>query len=80
MDCVATLPSRVQHVLKHKYQVLSLKTAGALSLRCIILRNNNYEFSEARKKDKKLFHKKEFPETVVAGRIVVCDRRAARQA
>jgi hypothetical protein len=32
------------------------------------------------KKRGKRIHKKEFPENVVAGGIVVCDRRAARQA
>jgi hypothetical protein len=34
-----------------------------------------------RKKEKETkIHKQEFPENVVAGRIVVCDQRAARQA
>ena len=33
-----------------------------------------------KEKRKKEFLEKEFPETVVAGRIVVCNRRAARQA
>ena len=32
------------------------------------------------KKKGKRIHKKEFPENVVAGRLVVCNRRAARQA
>jgi len=34
----------------------------------------------ARKGKGKRIHKKEFPENVVAGRIVVCNRRAARRA
>jgi hypothetical protein len=35
--------------------------------------------SEKGKKGK-IFHKKEFPENVVAGRNIVCDRHTARQA
>jgi hypothetical protein len=47
--------------------------------RAICTKQNIFSLSEKGKKGK-IFHKKELPENVVAGRNVVCDRRTATQA
>jgi hypothetical protein len=42
--------------------------------------NETRSLCARKEKWKKEFTEKEFPETVVAGRLVVCDRRAVQQA
>jgi ssRNA-specific RNase YbeY (16S rRNA maturation enzyme) len=70
--------SQLEHTTRHK-------SCHLLRLICMSVdaqsRPNETRSLCARKeKTKKEFLEKEFPETVVAGRLFVCNRRAARQA
>ena len=76
---VARLASRSQqvHTTKHKSCDLLLLICMSFDEQSALTKTRSLC---ARKEKREKIHKKEFPENVVAGRIVVCDRRAARQA
>jgi hypothetical protein len=61
-------------------QVLPPALADLHVVRCTIRTKRNAFALCEKENRKKEFHEKEFPVTIVAGRIVVCDRRATRQA
>jgi hypothetical protein len=72
----------VQPLCKHIYDCLEL-SEGVTAIGVVSEPPPDHSpFTYALKvilKKEKEFHEKEFPETVVAGRFVVCGRRAARQ-
>ena len=75
--CIARLTSRLQlaHTTKHKsFHVLLLICMSVDDQSAPI---ETRSLCATKEKIEKYFHEKEFPETVVAGRLVVCDRRAA---
>jgi hypothetical protein len=77
---VATLTSRLQldHTTQHKSCHLLLVICMSFDEQSPPTETRS--LCGRQRKRKNNFTKKEFRETVVAGRIVVCDRRAARQA